>query len=136
VELEELARVVLVQAAAPAAQAHGRGRGDPVVEVDEHRGAAGDGEQQVLEAPEGVGHEDLALVVGQEEAQEALAREDAEVARPEVEHRLPQPEATVHGPHQARAGHLGCDLSRPSPELAPHRARLGSILLAAGDLRS
>src|SRR6267143_4582816 len=79
VQLHQLARVVLVEAAGAVAR---------VVEVDEHRRMARGGADEVAKAAERLRPHRALLVVGDQRAQRALELEHAEVVHPEPGHLL------------------------------------------------
>ena len=137
VKLHQLAGVVLVEPGPPTgvgAGAHGEARtgAEPVVEVEQHGRMMGGRPQQVGEAAERVGTDDVALVGREVPAHLALAREDVEVVEPEVDHHLLQLPLARHRPQHLRGLQLAHDLERPlgRPELAP----LVAGHLAAGEL--
>ena len=90
VELEQLARVVFVEAAlggglACVQPARRRRRRAPVVEVDQHRRAVGGGLEQLGETAQRVRPHDGLFVLGQERGLLVFSGEDVEMVEPEVD---------------------------------------------------
>ena len=73
-----------------------------VVEVEEHRRTLGSRFEEVAEVAERVGADHVAVVGGQEPAVGALAGEDVEVVRPEIDHHLLQLPLAVGGAQDSR----------------------------------
>src|SRR5256714_1743825 len=116
VQLHQLARVVLVQAA---------GAIPRVVEVDEHRGMARGGAEEIAEAAERVRPDGALLVVGDQRAQRPLELEDVEVVEPEPGEVLLELVRRIERAQE----HAGLRLARKALQLFVQRLALGLPLL-------
>ena len=123
VQFHQLARVVLVQAAAgavlPGKRTSFRCRALPVVEVEEHRGALGGRAEQIAEFAEDAWPDGVAFVFRQVDARLSLARKDVEVIEPEVRHYLFELAIAVGGAKDLLRGEL-----REYASLGLHRLHL------------
>ena len=110
-ELEQLACVVLVDPAPSVDCCPGAGRWRcgtaEVVEVDQHRGMPGGGDQQLLEPPQSMRTNGALEIVRREASRPALANVDVEVIRPEVDHHLVELSLAHHVAHDL--AHLRLD---------------------------
>jgi hypothetical protein len=127
VQLEQLAGVVLVDAGAAGRLAVRprwglRARRDAlhVVEIEEHRGAARGGEQQVLETSERVRADHVLDVARQQEAIRSLVDEHVEVIEPEAGHDLAQLVLGGHGARDHERANLVQQLARLAALFARH----------------
>ena len=119
----------------------------PVVQVEEHRRALGDGTEQIAEPAEDVGTNRVALVLGQIAAHRSLAGEDVEVVEPEVDQHFLELARRIDGAQDFllrqlvhhRAAALA-QLAQAGPLLGRHvvraggLARIGGVALRAGVL--
>ena len=105
----------------------------PVVQVEEHRRALGDGAEQVAEAPEDVRPDGVSLVLGEVAADRAFAGEDVEVVEPEVDEDFLELARGVDGTQHLLLAELVEDDASLLTQLA-HAGALGRIpVVAAGD---
>ena len=104
VQLQQLARVVLVQAP---------GGAGLVVEIAQHRRLEGGGLQQVLEAAERALAQRL-LMVADQRPQIGLGRGDAEMVAPEPGHALAHPVRRVQRQQQRAVDRLAMQLVEPA----------------------
>ena len=113
----------------PGADAERRGRGGarrhalPIVEVEQHRGTLGGGDEEILELAHRAGANGVLDVVGCEEAIGALGEVDVEVIGPEVYHDLEQLPLGERRPDDRQVGEFACEAPAPLGD----RIRLGLV---------
>ncbi|MFO1253291.1 MAG: hypothetical protein U1E77_19665 [Inhella sp.] len=125
VQLHQLARVVLVQAAAAARTLEAGAGGLGVVQVEQHGRVGGHGTEQVAEAPEHMGADGAGLVVRHQHAAQALVEEDVEVVEPEVHQAFFELVGAFQRAQQARLGSLVQGLA---DQLTARRFVFGALL--------
>ena len=110
------------------------GRALPVVEEEEHRRTLCDGAEQIAELAHRMRANHVAVVLREIESRLSLARENAEVILPEIDHHFIELPLARHGPRQLHRLQLPDDLlrlSRGAGELRILREELTTRLLFA-----